>query len=209
MDIQGAKEKFGLRIPIFKDELKDFFDVQNDNTFNQYLSGLVKFNLINKVENGIYYFPSDDERFKNLKPDLQEIVKRKYLEDYKGIRTGAYLVYKYKLTTQVSTYYEVITNNVSRNTRAKKEFRNNVIVWSSKFQIDKNNYLYAEFLELVNNMSLSDYNYKTTKVMLSNIFLKLKLNKEKTLKFSNYYKGGVHSQFRKRIKEILDEVAWK
>ena len=29
----------------------------------------------------------------NLKPDLQEIVKRKYLEDYKGIRTGAYLVY--------------------------------------------------------------------------------------------------------------------
>ncbi len=204
-----ARENFGIREPFLKRELKDFLKIKNENTFNQTLSSMAKFKLIKKIENGMYYFPSLDERFKDLKPSLESIVKKKYLENYNGIRTGAFLAYKYKLTTQVSGYYEIITNNVGKQTRAKKEYDGKVIVWASKFEINKENYLYVEFLELVNNIKYSDYNYENTKIILIDTFKKMKLNKEILRELSYYYKGAVYYSFRKTIEEILYEIAWK
>lgn len=204
-----ARENFGIRKPFLKRELKDFLKIKNENTFNQTLSSMAKFKLIKKIENGMYYFPSLDERFKDLKPSLESIVKKKYLENYNGIRTGAFLAYKYKLTTQVSGYYEIITNNVGKQTRAKKEYDGKVIVWASKFEINKENYLYVEFLELVNNIKYSDYNYENTKIILIDTFKKMKLNKEILRELSYYYKGAVYYSFRKTIEEILYEIAWK
>ncbi len=202
-----ARENFGIREPFLKRELKDFLKIKNENTFNQTLSSMAKFKLIKKIENGMYYFPSLDERFKDLKPSLESIVKKKYLENYNGIRTGAFLAYKYKLTTQVSGYYEIITNNVGKQTRAKKEYDGKVIVWASKFEINKENYLYVEFLELVNNIKYSDYNYENTKIILIDTFKKMKLNKEILRELSYYYKGAVYYSFRKTIEEILYEIA--
>ncbi len=122
---------------------------------------------------------------------------------------GAFLAYKYKLTTQVSGYYEIITNNVGKQTRVKKEYDGKVIVWASKFEINKENYLYVEFLELVNNIKYSDYNYENTKIILIDTFKKMKLNKEILRELSYYYKGAVYYSFRKTIEEILYEIAWK
>ncbi|MGI6782107.1 MAG: hypothetical protein ACOX56_04725 [Acholeplasmataceae bacterium] len=202
-----AREKIGVREPFLKNELKDFLEIKNVNTFNQTISGLAKFNIIKKIENGLYYFPSSDERFKDLKPSLESIVKKKYLENYNGIRIGAFLAYKYKLTTQVSSYYEIITNNVGKQTRAKKEFDGKVIVRASKFEINKENYLYAEFLELVNNIKYSDFNFDKTKAILIDTFNKMKLNKEILKEFSYYYRGATYFSFREMIKEILYEIA--
>lgn len=151
MKLETAKEKFGKRQPIQKVELQKILNIKNINTFNQTLSNMVKFNLIRRLENGLYYFADTEERFANLEPSLADIVNKKYLANYTGIRTGAYLAYKYKLTTQVSGYYEVITNKVSKHTRAKKEFAGKVIVSATKVEINKDNMPYIEFLELINN----------------------------------------------------------
>lgn len=204
-----AKEKLGVREPFLKSELKGFLGIENENTFNQTISSMAKFNLIKKIENGLYYFPSEDQRFKELMPSLESIVKKKYLDNYNGIRTGAFLAYKYKLTTQVSGYYEIVTNNVHKRTRAKKEYNGNVIVWASKFEINRTNYLYAEFLELVNNIRYSDYNYEETKIILIDTFNKMKLNKETLKELSEYYRGTAYSSLRKITEEILYEIAWK
>jgi hypothetical protein len=209
LNLERAKEKFGVREPFYKNELKDFLKIENQNTFNQLLSNMNKFNVVKKMENGIYYFPSANERFKELKPSVSSVVNLKYLKNYNGIRTGAFLAYKYKLTSQVSGYYEIITNNVSEHTRAKKEYDGKVIVSSSKFNIDKNNYLYAEFLELVKNMNYSDYDYKKTLNLIIEVFKEMNLDIQKTKKLAKNYRGSVYASYLRKVQDILNEITSK
>ena len=82
LNLERAKEKFGVREPFYKNELKDFLKIENQNTFNQLLSNMNKFNVVKKMENGIYYFPSANERFKELKPSVSSVVNLKYLKNY-------------------------------------------------------------------------------------------------------------------------------
>jgi hypothetical protein len=51
-----AREKIGVREPFLKNELKDFLEIKNVNTFNQTISGLAKFNIIKKIETILFSF---------------------------------------------------------------------------------------------------------------------------------------------------------
>lgn len=207
MKIEEAKAEYGLGKAILKEDLKLYTDTKSENTFNQTLSNLVKFGIINRIENGIYYFPYEDEHFKSLEPTVKDIINIKYLNNYSGIRTGAFLIYKYKLTDQVSSYYEVITNNVSKNTRGKKEFDGKAIIKASKFEINSENIIYLEFLELIKNIQYSDYSLQETTKKLIEIFKDENLDKDKIRKLAKYYGGYVNKGLKAILEDIINESA--
>jgi hypothetical protein len=195
---------FQEREPILKDELKKVIRINNENSFNQALSNMVLFGVLKRFENGIYYIQSSNKKFEDLKPSINDIIYKKYQKNNNGIRSGAYLLYKYKFTSQVSEYYEILSNNVSSNTRSKKEYKGKVIVSSPKFEINKDNIQYMEFLEIIKHIDLSDYHFNESIEKLSDLFLDLKLDKDLLVKYSNYYKGNRFINLRKNVKGVID-----
>jgi len=208
MYLELVKKSFKEREPIMKDELEKVLDIKNRNSLNQTISYMVSFGFLNRFENGIYYMPSSNEKFANLKPSIKDIIEKKYLNNYNGIRVGAYLLYKYKFSSQVSEYYEILSNNVSTHTRSKKEFLGKVIISYPKFTINKNSSNYIEFLELVKDIQLSDYQVDVNIKKLSKLYKSMNLNKEKLLEYSKYYKGNRLASIHKYIKEVINyEIA--
>ena len=205
MDIEKAKLKFWKGKPILKEQLRPFMNTESDNTYNQKLSQLVKEGVLRRAENGIYYFPHEEEPFIELGPSLRDVVHLKYLRGLSGIRTGAFIAYKYKLTTQVSGYYEIITNNVSKSTRGKKEYEGYVLVKSSKFEINIDNIDELEFVELVNNRKYSDYNKKTTLEMLIEIYNKYNFDEDKIREIMRYYGGQVNKGLRDTLNIVIEK----
>jgi len=195
---------FQEREPILKEELKKVIRINNENSFNQALSNMVLFGVLKRFENGIYYIQSSNKKFEDLKPSINDIIYKKYLKNNEGIRSGAYLLYKYKFTSQVSEYYEILSNNVSSSTRSKKEYKGKVIVSSPKFEINNDNIQYLEFLEIIKHIDLSDYKFNESIEKLSDLFLELKLDKDLLVKYSNYYKGNRFINLRKIVKGVID-----
>ncbi len=195
---------FQEREPILKDELKKVIRINNENSFNQALSNMVLFGVLKRFENGIYYIQSSNKKFEDLKPSINDIVYKKYLKNYNGIRSAAYLLYKYKFTSQVSEYYEILSNNVSSSTRSKKKYKGKVIVSSPKFEISKDNIQYLEFIEIIKYIDLSDYHFNESVEKLSSLFLDLKLDKDLLVKYSNYYKGNRYINLRNIVKGVID-----
>lgn len=195
---------FQEREPILKDELKKVIRINNENSFNQALSNMVLFGVLKRFENGIYYIQSSNQKFEDLKPSINDIIYKKYLKNNDGMRSGAYLLYKYKFTSQVSEYYEILSNNVSSNTRSKKEYKGKVIVSSPKFEINNDNIQYMEFLEIIKHIDLSDYQFNESIEKLSDLFLDLKLDKDLLVKYSNYYKGNRFINLRNIVKGVID-----
>ena len=194
---------FQEREPILKDELKKVIRINNENSFNQALSNMVLFGVLKRFENGIYYIQSSNQKFEDLKPSINDIIYKKYLKNNDGMRSGAYLLYKYKFTSQVSEYYEILSNNVSSNTRSKKEYKGKVIVSSPKFEINKDNIQYLEFIEIIKYIDLSDYQFNERVEKLSSLFLDLKLDKDLLEKYSSCYKGNRLSYIRKHVEEVI------
>lgn len=192
---------FRIREPILRDELKEVLNISNDHSFSQYVSVLIKFNVIKLFQNGIYYIPEKDPRFNKLKPSLIDVIKKKYCINYSGFRTGAALLNQYKFTSQVSSSYEIISSNVSKNTRNVKVFNGKASVSSSKLLLNKKNYYYIIFTEIMKNIKYSDYNEKENLIMLRALISKLNLNKNKLLNILKYYKGNrlqyIHVLFEK------------
>lgn len=208
MYAQALNNLFDEREPILRDELKKALQIENENSFNQALSNMVLFGLIKRVENGIYYIQSSNKKFENLKPSLNDIIHKKYLKDFAGIRSGVYLLYKYKLTSQVSEYYELLSNNVSSSTRSKKEYNGKVIVSAPKFHINQKNIRYLEFIEIVKQIDLCDYNFDESIKKLSNLFREMRLDKDLLVEYSNHYKGNRFISLRNNIKGVIDyEIA--
>lgn len=208
MYVELLKNSFKEREPILREELERILPVSNQNTLNQTISYMVSFDLLKRFENGIFYIPSRDHKFSQLKPSISDVVDKKYLAHSKGIRSGAYLLYKYKLTSQVSEFYEILSMNVSSHARAKKEYAGKVIVSYPKFEINEENILYHEYLELLKNYKQSDYMYEETISLLKKIFILMGLEKDKLLHYSKYYKGNRLLYVRNLVNEVLnDELA--
>ena len=199
---------FDERKPIIKNEIQKLLKISNENTLNQTLSYLVSFGILKRFENGIYYIPSSKEKFSQLEPSLNDVLQKKYLENNQGIRTGAYLLYKYKFTSQVSSFYKILSNNVSKHTRSKHLYNGNVIVSYPPFDINKHNVKVLEFLELIKHMQHSDYSIEKSNAQLQDFIKKSNLNKEEIIKYSEYYKGKRYAGFRESVRKVVyDEVA--
>jgi hypothetical protein len=203
MKTHAILQYFDERKPLIKQEIKSALNIENEHTFNQTLSYLVSFGILKRLENGLYYVPSSQEKFSQLKPSLSEIVHKKYLENHQGIRTGAYLLYKYKFTTQVSAYYEVLTNKVSKHTRSKSFYDGKVIVSYPPFELSPDNDKVLEFLELIKHLYQNNYAVENTTVQLLDIFKKNRLKQDEIFLWSEYYKGKRNAGFRATVKRLF------
>ena len=208
MNAELIENSFKERVPILKRELNQVLNIDNQNSLNQALSYLVSFGILKRYENGIYYIPSSNHKFSQLKPSLNDVVEKKYLDNDNGIRTGAYLLYKYKFTSQISSYYEILSNNVSTHTRSKHLYHDKVRVSYPPFKISGSNMKYLEFLEMIKYIHFSDFSIDESKKRLHDLIKQFKLNKEDIIEYSRYYKGRRYAGFRDRVKEIVQyEVA--
>lgn len=203
MYAQVINDSFHELEPILKEEIKNVIKIDNENSFNQTLSNLVLFGILKRFENGIYYIESSNKKFASLKPSIKDVIQKKYLNNNEGIRTGAYLLYKYKFTTQVSEYYEILSNNVASGTRSKKEYNDKVIVSSPKFEINSENIQYVELLEIIKNIELSDYSFNESIKKISDLLFNFKLDKDLLVKYSNYYNGNHFVSFRNNVKGVI------
>jgi hypothetical protein len=190
-------KNFKKREPILIEEIKELFKKEKENTINQYISALNKFNIIKKFCDGIYYIPEDNKRFKDLEPSILEAMEKKYLRNYSGFRTGAGLMNKYGFTTQVSEYYEIISSNVSENTRNRKVLKGKVIVSAAKINLNKENYYYLIYAEILRNIKYSDLKKEENLYKLKELINEFNLKQNKIKKMLSYYKGN-------RLKYIHD-----
>lgn len=210
MNVQIIPNIFQERMPIMKSDLKKILKINNINSFNQALSYLVSFGILKRYENGIYYIPSSKSKFSHLEPSLHDILEAKYMKNDEGIRTGAYLLYKYKLSSQVSSFYDILSNNVSSHTRSKKLYNDKVIVSYPPFVINKKNKAYLEFLEIIKLIHYSDFEYKSIEPKLKELISQLGLDKQEIINYSKYYNGRRYANFRERVKRIFNnEITWK
>lgn len=203
MNVSHLVKMYGEHMPILKEELKKIMQIKNEHSFNQVLSYLVSFGILKRYENGIFYIPSANSKFSHLEPSVHDIVEAKYLKNGQGIRTGAFLLYKYKFTSQVSTYYDVLTNNTSVHTRSKKLYDGQVTISYPPLKIDEENIQYLEFLELIKHIQFSDFNRIKNRSKLIDLINSLNLNKAKLIQYSDYYNGRRYNKFRTFVKEIL------
>ena len=195
-------KNFKKREPILIEELRNLLKQEKDNTINQYISNLNKFNIIKKFCDGIYYIPEDNKRFKELEPSILEAMEKKYLRNYSGFRTGAGLMNKYGFTTQVSEYYEIISSNVSENTRNRKVLKGKVIVSAPKANLNKENYYYLIYAEILKNIKYSDLKKEENTYKLKELINEFNLNQKKIKKVLSYYKGNR----LKYIHDLYEEV---
>lgn len=203
-------DAFSEREPIVRDEIQDVLKIENINTLNQTVSYLVSFGILKRYENGIYYVPSSIKKFSHLKPSLKDVIDKKYLQKNQGIRTGAYLLYKYKFTSQVSSFYEILSNNVSIHTRSKHLYGGKMVVSHPPFEINIENSRVLEFLELIKYLDYSDYNIEKSKNQLLDILNRHGLKKEEIIHYSEYYKGKRYAGFRKTVRMVIyDEITSK
>ncbi len=207
MGVDVLRNAFEERKPITKAEIQKVLNIDNKHTLNQMTSNLVTFGILRRYENGIYYIPSSSEKFSKLKPSLKDVVYKKYLQHNQGIRTGSYLLYKYKFTSQVSSFYEILSNKVSSHTRSKQLYDGKVIVSYPPFEIHKNNIEILEFLELVKHRGRSDYSIEKSMKKLRDVIKEAKFKKEELIRYSEYYKGRRHAGFRKTVREVVADEA--
>lgn len=184
------ENNFKIREPILKKELAEMLPINNENTVNQLLSNMVKFGLLDRFLNGVYYIPHPDERFKDVQPLLIDYLNKKYLSHFRGLRVGAFLLYKYKFTTQVSSYYELISNEVSKNTRSKIMFEGKVSVSYPKFELNESTYDYHEFLEIIHYIRYSDHGFDKNLEMLQKLLINKNLNPELLNEYFKNYKSN-------------------
>ena len=204
MNANVIMSSFDERKPIIIDEIQEVLKIDNKNSLNQMVSYLVSFGIIKCFENGIYYIPSSIKKFSHLEPSLKDVIQKKYLQNNQGLRTGSYLLYKYKLSSQISSsYYELLSNNVSSQTRSKHLYNDKVSVSYPPFKINSKNKNYLEFLEMIKYIHFSDYSIDESKRQLSDIIRQLSLNKKKVVDYSQYYNGRRYAGFRDKVTVIV------
>lgn len=204
--ILEIKDKFGFAEPILLEELQNLFKLVNKNTLKQKISFLLEIDVLKRYQNGIYYLPHENVRFRNLEPVIPKLIKKKYLDNYNGIRTGAHLMNKYGFTTQVTNYYSVITNNVPKSTRSKKVFRDRVTVSASKIKITKNNYNYILFIEILKNIKKSDLSKEDNIIKLNELHLEFNLRYNELNKYVNQCSSSRRLSYMKNYMKELGNV---
>lgn len=194
---------FKVREPILKQELMNKLAIHNINTFNQAISNLVQFGLLKRFSNGIYYIPHPEERFKETCPLLIDILNKKYLSNYRGLRVGAYLLYKHRFSTQVSSAYELVTREVSKNTRSKVMYDGKVIVSYPKFEMNESTYEYHEFLEIIHYIRYSDYQFNENLKRLQDILVENNLDIHRLKRYMNHYRGNRLNYMRQYLDKLI------
>lgn len=153
--------EYPLDEPIFIEDIKKYFKKNiNDTSLYEktikkiyvYINRLVKKSIILQYIKGIYYKPS--KGMFGIKPlNPEKVIAKKYLIDengFKGFYTGAALLNKVGLSTQVPNEVYIITNECPNNNEYyNKQLK--VTIKKPKIPVTNENYLYLQLFEILNN----------------------------------------------------------
>lgn len=184
-------------------------DISSSNfsydTIRSMLSLYVKRGDIRRYCQGVYYLPKRTI-FGETKPTLEEVVKRKYISNKKdvyGYYSGMSLLNGIGLSMQVPIIPEITS---TKETTRKKTYVINgrrVITRSSNIRINKNNYLYLQFLDIFRYATDEEIQNRRDNVIA--FFKEKKLKVEELKKVELLTNGKIRNKFRRLIG--YDELA--
>lgn len=164
-------EEYEKNEPIFIDDIVEYImnynnGITNDDTMDKniderklynnvkvILNRLIKNNVIKSNYKGVYYIPLNSIWGEQPLP-IRKIVRDKYLVskdgDIKGYVTGAKLFNEVGLTTQNPNKIDIATNEAKNFNKYENNYLN-TIIRKPKMTINKDNYLYLQLFDLIEN----------------------------------------------------------
>ena len=193
--------------PIFNENVYDYvcknIKELDRKKFNTYLTRYEKKNKeLVRYGKGIYY-KEKETIFGTTKIDEHALLVAQYLkcdDEIFGYETGPSLFNKLGLTTQMSNDIYIVTNNNRK--KINKDFKN-VILIRPVDHIDKYNYKYYQFLDILNNKYKVNIETDCYYDILKNYIDKYQLNFKDLLKYSLNYKNN---ELYKKIALLAREV---
>lgn len=158
--IESLKQKYGVDYPIFtSDILKSQKDISRSGIFNE-LKKAKEEGIIKEYDKGIYYFPTTTflGDLSSLSYDL--VLERKYIRDEGkifGLYTGAILLERFGLSTQIPNIREITTNIETTNERNIRVGSWMVSLKKPRVEITNDNIDVITLLELFAIMEEKDF----------------------------------------------------
>lgn len=157
--VERLKNKFGVNQPIFTSEILEEMSEYSRPRVFQLLKKEEQEERLVRFEKGVYYIPTETRYGRSL-ISVEQVVKKKYIADRGdvfGIYGGLQMQQSFRLTCQVPTAIEVVTNKETMWVRETKLKNRRIILRKSRVPITKENADAYEILELFCNMDMKKY----------------------------------------------------
>ncbi|MEG1288180.1 MAG: DUF6088 family protein [Bacilli bacterium] len=182
--------------PIFIEDIKTYIKskleltgLELEKVFKSiyvYINRLIKKQDLEFYSKGIYYKPSIGA-FGKKTLNKSKVIQKKYIENedlIKGYVTGPTLYNYLGLTTQNPEKIYIVTNECpNKNQYENKLF--NVIITKPKIEITKDNYLYLQLIDLINNKDDIPVENLTEKEAIFKYIKENELEMEKIFKYAS------------------------
>lgn len=157
--VERLKNKFGVNQPIFTSEiLREMSEYSRPRVF-QLLKKAEKDGTLIKFDKGVYYIPTETRYGKSL-ISVEQVIRKKYIannEDVYGIYSGLQMQQSFRLTYQVPTTIEVVTNYETMWVRETKLKNRTIILRKSRLPITRENVNAYTILELFSKIDMRRY----------------------------------------------------
>lgn len=145
---------YGHDEPVFYEELRKHLVNMSDVAFRQNIKRLTDDGKLLRVKNGIYYVPKKNSVLKSPKPNIDKVVKRKYIQTFTdeivGYISGINFANLLGLTTQTASISTIVTNETASNSKTRIEIgRKSIIIKKPKVKITNENYKMLQVLDLL------------------------------------------------------------
>ena len=192
--IDDFVDKAELRIPIYTNDIFEYVKKRipdlSKATFNMTLQRYEKARKdFVRFQKGIYY-KTKETPFGFAGIDKTALITRKYINDggeIYGYETGPSYINKLGLTTQMSNMIYIATINTRYNVEDKE---NKIFLIKPVIEINKDNYRYLQFLDIIDNKMNVKFETKDYKKILRKYIKTYNLTFEKLIGYAKYYNSN-------------------
>ncbi|MDA2067872.1 DUF6088 family protein [Bacillus cereus] len=203
--------------PIFAQDLTYTFSEFSDAYIRINLKRLYDKGVLKRLEKGVYYFPLKNSILKNALPDIDEVIKEKYLFNENkriGYKSGINFSNKIGLTTQTASIDSIVANTVADKKRIIKIKNTKLIVRSPRkgILVDDKNYKLLQILDLIDDFNYnSEYDIFEAGATFFNYLIDLQLNMQEIEDYVSkyplktqisFYKSGVFYELTQRCRKF-------
>ncbi|MGN5653916.1 hypothetical protein [Bacillus sp. Brlt_9] len=206
-------KRYGYDEPIFSSDLSKELRM-NKNTLRQYLKRLTDNNKIERYEykQGIYFIPSKNSMnsiFNKPVISVNKIIKKKYVfkgEKRIGFETGLSFANDIRLTTQVPSTVEIVTEVESQPKRTVVFNKREVALRKAKTEINDYNYKILQILELLVDFDrVSDLSLEEAKPKIADYVMDVQIEATELAQYVQLYKqtdkfygSGLYNEITRR-----------
>lgn len=126
-----------------------------ESTIRVNMKRLIDEEYIIRTKNGVYFMPNKNRVLKEAVTDVNEIVRKLYIEDSSNDIVGYYSGINFArglgLTTQTASKETIYSNLVSDKKREIEIQNIKFIINSPRFKVNKDNYKVLQIMDLIDN----------------------------------------------------------